>query len=93
MRGNRSAAMLRALASGGLDGIAAQLYNDFELTAERAHPVIKEVKQAMLAFGARGALMSGSGPTVFGLFASAGALARARAMIARQFPSFVVQRG
>ena len=33
------------------------------------YPVIREVRQALLAHGPEGALMSGSGSTVFGLFA------------------------
>ena len=33
-----------------------------------AHPVIGQLKEAMMDYGAEGALMSGSGPTVFGLF-------------------------
>ena len=32
------------------------------------HPVIAQIKQEMLEAGAIGAMMSGSGPTVFGLF-------------------------
>ena len=35
------------------------------------YPEIKTIAQALLANGAAGALMSGSGPTVFGLFDSA----------------------
>ena len=34
------------------------------------HPVIEEIKNEMKAAGALGAMMSGSGPTVFGLFES-----------------------
>jgi 4-diphosphocytidyl-2-C-methyl-D-erythritol kinase len=33
------------------------------------HPVLADVKQHLLDLGAWGALMSGSGPTIFGLFA------------------------
>lgn len=43
-------------------------YNDFEISVERKYPIIKDIKQALLAFGAEGALMSGSGSTVFGYF-------------------------
>ena len=32
------------------------------------HPVIERIKKRMLESGARIAMMSGSGPTVFGLF-------------------------
>lgn len=44
------------------------LFNDLESVTVAAHPVIKEIKEQLLADGAFAALMSGSGPTVFGLF-------------------------
>lgn len=47
---------------------AALLHNDFEAPVMEAHPGIREVKEAMLQAGAAGALMSGSGSSVFGLF-------------------------
>ena len=92
-RHDRTAAMAAAIAAGDVDAIAAALYNDFEIIAERAHPVLKTVKQALLALGARGALMSGSGPTLFGLFASAQALAEAQGALATHYPGFVIARG
>jgi len=46
------------------------LVNDLEAVTERAFPVIKRIKRLLLAHGAAGAMMSGSGSTVFGLFAS-----------------------
>lgn len=42
--------------------------NDLETVTIGRHPVIGEIKQALLDFGARIALMSGSGPSVFGYF-------------------------
>ncbi len=48
--------------------IAAALHNDLEGVTASAHPVIGEMKRALLDAGALGALMSGSGPTVFGVF-------------------------
>lgn len=42
--------------------------NDLETVTIGRHPVIGEIKQSLLDFGARVALMSGSGPTVFGYF-------------------------
>jgi 4-diphosphocytidyl-2-C-methyl-D-erythritol kinase len=92
-RADRTQAMVRALAAGDLAGIAAALYNDFALVVERAHPIVREVRQALLALGARGALMSGSGPTVFGLFASPAARQRAATVLAAHYPSFTIVRG
>ena len=44
------------------------LCNDLEPSAASMYPVIFTVKEALLKHGALGALMSGSGSTVFGLF-------------------------
>jgi 4-diphosphocytidyl-2-C-methyl-D-erythritol kinase len=90
---NRSRIMLRAIDTADLDEIAAALHNDFEVVVERMVPVLKEVKQALVATGARGALMSGSGPTVFGVFPSKNILANGEATMRTQYPSFIVQRG
>ncbi len=48
--------------------VAESLHNDLETVTAAAHPVIGRIEQALLAQGALGARMSGSGPTVFGLF-------------------------
>mgnify|MGYP004450886587 FL=1 len=39
-----------------------------ETVTEAEHPIITQIKEKMMEDGAAGALMSGSGPTVFGLF-------------------------
>ena len=44
------------------------LCNDLEIVTESEYPVITSIKEQLLNRGALGALMSGSGPTVFGLF-------------------------
>jgi 4-diphosphocytidyl-2-C-methyl-D-erythritol kinase len=44
--------------------------NDFEKSVFAAHPIIADFKQKMIDAGATYASMSGSGSTVFGLFAS-----------------------
>lgn len=44
------------------------LHNDLEIVTCQRHPVITAIKERLLAGGAAGALMSGSGPTVFGVF-------------------------
>jgi len=46
------------------------LHNDLEKVSINLHPVLKEIKTLLLSHGASGALMSGSGPTVFGVFES-----------------------
>jgi 4-diphosphocytidyl-2-C-methyl-D-erythritol kinase len=44
------------------------LHNDLEQVTADKYPLIKEIKERLIREGARGALMSGSGPTVFGVF-------------------------
>ncbi len=51
-----------------LRNIALGLHNDLETVTSAIHPVINRIKDALLDRGAVGALMSGSGPTVFGIF-------------------------
>ncbi len=48
--------------------ISKILCNDLESVTMAAHPEIGVIKKALTDLGAEGALMSGSGPTVFGLF-------------------------
>lgn len=45
------------------------LCNDLELVTASMYPEIGAIKKALLSQGARGVLMSGSGPTVFGIYA------------------------
>jgi len=50
--------------------VIMELHNDLEKVSINLHPVLKEIKTLLLSHGASGALMSGSGPTVFGVFDS-----------------------
>ncbi|MEN9208303.1 MAG: 4-(cytidine 5'-diphospho)-2-C-methyl-D-erythritol kinase [Gloeomargarita sp. GMQP_bins_120] len=59
---------VQLLAQPDFSQIAAHLHNDFEKVVLPAYPEIAALKQALLATGALGALLSGSGPTVFALY-------------------------
>ncbi len=48
--------------------ISGELCNVMEEATIKMHPVIRGIKEKMILNGAKGALMSGSGPTVFGIF-------------------------
>jgi 4-diphosphocytidyl-2-C-methyl-D-erythritol kinase len=50
--------------------VTAHLANDLEPVTVAAYPQVSAIKKYLLDAGAEGALMSGSGPTVFGLFSS-----------------------
>ena len=60
--------MIRAIKAQDLQGIADKRGNVLENVTVKEYPVIQEIKDKMVEFGAIGSLMSGSGPTVFGLF-------------------------
>ena len=59
------------------------LCNDLEAVVASKYPVINTVKTALLDHGALGALMSGSGPTVFGLFSDSDKASTAKHALAR----------
>ena len=61
-------AMIDALKRGSVQGVADNLCNVMEAVTQKMYPVIGGIKQKMLLNGALGAVMSGSGPTVFGIF-------------------------
>jgi 4-diphosphocytidyl-2-C-methyl-D-erythritol kinase len=48
--------------------IGPYLHNDFEPLVERVHPKVSTIRAALRDQGALGVALSGSGPTVFGLF-------------------------
>ena len=60
--------MLECLKEKDLTGICNRLENVLETVTIKEYPIIQEIKDTMLRHGAIGSLMSGSGPTVFGLF-------------------------
>ncbi len=60
--------MLGAIGNQDLDGIIRRMGNVLENVTIPAHPVIAQIKERMLSLGAMNSLMSGSGPTVFGVF-------------------------
>lgn len=61
-------AMLDAINRSSACDISGSLQNIMETVTSDLYPEISEIKSKMLALGAAGAVMSGSGPTVFGIF-------------------------
>lgn len=60
-----------AINMGSLQGIIERLGNVLETVTVEAYPIISDLKKQMLELGAAGSLMSGSGPTVFGIYTDA----------------------
>ncbi len=59
---------LKAIREKNKDSLAETLGNRLEGVTRRLVPQVKEIEEKMLSFGAEASMMSGSGPTVFGLF-------------------------
>ena len=62
------ARMIQALEDGELTAIGSSLYNDLRIVTAADHGIITELEDLLTDAGAAGAMMSGSGPSVFGLF-------------------------
>lgn len=60
--------MIQDIEKGDLLGMASKMGNVFEPGIIKRYPIIQEIKDLMEANGALKAMMSGSGPTVFGIF-------------------------
>lgn len=61
--------VLAALEAGDLGGVARRMYNVFEdVLPSRQRTEVAAIRSALVQHGALGANMSGTGPTVFGLF-------------------------
>ena len=61
-------AMAQSIKDGDLKKMASLIYNVMEDVTVGEYPIISEIKQVMIDNGALNSIMSGSGPTVFGLF-------------------------
>ena len=59
--------MTEAICTGDLNQVADCLGNVLESVTFKMHPEVEKIKQQLIKFGAAGALMSGSGPTLYGL--------------------------
>ena len=57
-----------AMRAGDLHGMCCHMENILETVTEKAYPVIGQIKSRLKEQGALTALMSGSGPSVFGIF-------------------------
>ena len=60
--------IITAITNKDVAGIADRLCNVLESVTVKEYPIIQEIKSEMIKYGALNSLMSGSGPTVFGIF-------------------------
>jgi len=85
--------LVKALEVGDLQGVARRLYNVFEDVLEPRHrQTVDEIKSSLIEWGALGAVMSGSGPTVFGLFEEEAQAQKAADVLKEQYNDVFVCR-
>lgn len=73
--------MIRDIQAGDLTGIVSRMGNVFEPGIQKRYPVIGDIRRLMEEYGAMKAMMSGSGPTVFGIFQDAAQMEKAAAAL------------
>ena len=73
--------MIADIRRGDLSAMTEKMANVFEPGIIRQYPVIQEIKNLMEEYGALRAMMSGSGPTVFGVFDSKDKMEQAAAVL------------
>ena len=88
-----TAGLIDALAAKDLPGVARRMYNVFEdVLPQRRYQEICSIKNTLIQHGALGASMSGTGPTVFGLFDQIDGAEHAYAVLRQQYQeTFLVE--
>lgn len=80
-----TAGMIRSLESGDLEGVCHRIYNVFEDVLPKRYQKVMEIKQTMLNMDAMAAAMTGSGPTVFGIFRESSCAEETAAFLRQEF--------
>lgn len=87
-----TAGICAALESGSLAEVARRMYNVFEDVPDRRHSAIGEIKSSLLDLGALGAVMTGTGSAVFGLFDNEDKAKAAREVLGRDYRSCYIAK-
>ena len=82
----KPAALIAALRSGDAAGVASAWENDLEPPLFVKFPLLRLLRDELLAAGAAGVMISGSGPSLLAVFPPGGGAARAAAAIAAAHP-------
>lgn len=80
-----TAGMIKNLEHADAEGAARRLYNVFEDVLPKKYGEVARIKSRMLDLGAAGACMTGSGPTVFGIFRDEVTAERAYASLSENY--------
>lgn len=77
--------MIQSLKNADLNGVLHRIYNVFEDVLPEKYGEVFSIKNKLLDLGADSAAMTGSGPTVFGLFTDKGRAERAHGILRQQY--------
>lgn len=72
--------------------VAENMENIMEQVVIKEYPIIAQIKEDMVRYGALGSIMSGSGPTVFGIFADEEKLLRCKEFLERKVEKVLVTK-
>ena len=85
--------LIKALEDGDLQGVCNNMGNVLEDVSITHYPILQEVKKDLVELGAIGAQMSGSGPTVFGIFEDEEKAKAAKEILWKKYKTAYVCRG
>ena len=78
-------AMLKAIVQSDMNKVAGGIKNVLDSVTAKQYPVIRDIKAALLENGAMASAMSGSGPSVYGLFDNRDFADKAAEAVKRKF--------
>lgn len=78
-------AAISAIQCGNTDALCANLFNIMEPVTQNLCPQIPQIKQTLIDLGACASVMSGSGPTVFGIFPDNSAAKKAHDVLSEKY--------
>lgn len=90
-RARKFTILLACWQGGDVRQLGKRLFNDLETPAFALAPGLADAKQALTAAGAEGALLCGSGSSVFGLFGSDSAAEQARKRLRGKLPGRLIK--
>lgn len=80
--------LLNALRTADLEKISALIFNDLQPGVFNKYPILEILAQRMTQAGAMRVLMTGSGPTLFGIFADSKSRAQAQSELQAAYPEY-----
>ena len=80
-----TAKVIEAISEGDIAKLCKNMGNIMETVTAKKNKNVMSIKEQMLALGAMGSIMSGSGPTVFGIFPDVGTAKKAHDHFANEY--------